>query len=132
MQVFNSPKKKGADDRRRSPRLKCRGNAQLRLLDYEAAQSIQFQGKILDLSLFGCCIETEKTVPLRVKDRLEVYFQLNGLPILVMGETKVIHAENRFGIEFLDLSPRKKEQLSFLMSELIEDQADSNDQEPEE
>lgn len=111
---------KGADERRRSPRLDCCGNAQLRMLNLESANAVQFQGKILNLSLIGCCIETENPVPLRVADRLEVYFQLNGMPILVMGVTRAVHSQHRIGIEFLEVSPRKQEQLRFLMNELLE------------
>ncbi len=111
---------KGVDDRRRSPRLECCGNAQLRMLDLESTRTVQFQGKILNLSLLGCCIETDSAVPLRVLDRLEVYFQLNGMPILVMGITRAVHSQHRIGIEFQDVSPRKQEQIRFIMNELLE------------
>lgn len=111
---------KGADDRRRSPRLDCCGNAQLRMVNLESADPIQFHGKILNLSLIGCCVETERPVALRVMDRLEVYFQLNGMPVLVMGVTRAIHSPHRIGIEFLDVSPRKQDQIRFLVSELLE------------
>jgi c-di-GMP-binding flagellar brake protein YcgR len=90
------------------------------MLDFESAQTVQFQGKILNLSLIGCCVETEKPVALRVADRLEVYFQLNGMPVLVMGVTRAVHSHQRIGIEFLHVSPRKQEQLRFIMSELLE------------
>jgi c-di-GMP-binding flagellar brake protein YcgR len=111
---------KGADDRRRSPRLECTGNAHLRMLDLESAGTVQFHGKILNLSLLGCCIEIESVIPFRVKDRLEVYFQLNGMPVLIMGIIRAIHTKHKIGIEFLDVSTRKQEQLRYIMNDLLE------------
>lgn len=111
---------KGPGDRRRSPRLECLGNAQLRILDFESAHTVQVQGKILNLSLIGCCIEAERPVCLRVLDKLEVYFHLNGTPILVMGVARAIHSKTRIGIEFVDVSSRKEEQIRFIMNDLLE------------
>jgi PilZ domain len=111
---------KGAEERRRSPRLECYGSAQLRMLDPDSSHTVQFPGKIVNLSLIGCCIETENEAPVRVNDRLEVYFQLNGMPVLVMGIARAIHPQQRLGIEFQDVSQRKLEQLQFIMHELLE------------
>jgi hypothetical protein len=119
-EVVNRAQWKGADERRRSPRLECHGSAQVRMLDADSSNPPQFQGKIVNLSLLGCCFETEAEVPVRKGDRLEVFFQLNGMPVLIMGVARAIHSPQRTGIEFLDVSPRKLEQLQFIMRELLE------------
>ena len=106
---------------KRSQRLECNGIAYLRLLAPERTQMLKVRGKVLDLSLLGCYIETERPLSVRVGDRLEVYFELNGLPILLMGITRAIHDENQFDIEFVDVSSRKREDLKFLLDELMED-----------
>src|SRR5262249_46461218 len=92
----------------------------LRMLDPDSSHTAQFPGKVVNLSLLGCCIETETETQFRVHDRLEVYFQLNGMPVLVMGVARAIHPQQRVGIEFQDVSPRKLEQLQFIMRELLE------------
>lgn len=107
------------NDRTRS--LKCNGIAYLRLLDSKQTQTPKVRGKILDLSLLSCCIETESPLAACAGDRLEVYFELNGLPTLLKGMTIAIQDENRFDIEFIDVSSRKKEDLKFLLDELMED-----------
>lgn len=108
-------------ERRRSPRLECSGNANVRMLNLDTEDSIQFQGKILNLSLVGCCIETEEPTALRVNDQLEVYFQLNGFPLLLMGIAKSIHSPQKIGIEFLEVSPRKQDQLKYILNDLKEE-----------
>lgn len=115
-------------ERRRSPRLECSGNANVRMLNLDSEDSVQFQGRILNLSLLGCCIETEIPTALRINDQLEVYFQLNGFPLLLMGIAKSIHTPQKIGIEFLEVSPRKQDQLKYILNDLKEELAEKKKQ----
>jgi c-di-GMP-binding flagellar brake protein YcgR len=98
------------------------------MLNLDSEDSVQFQGRILNLSLVGCCIETERPTALRVNDQLEVYFQLNGFPLLLMGIAKSIHSPQKIGIEFLEVSPRKQDQLKYILNDLKEELAEKKKQ----
>lgn len=79
---------------------------------------LTFSGRILDLSLHGCCLQTDQPFPLGIYRRVETEFQLHGLPVRLAGVTQSIHDRRTLGIRFLDVSPRKLEQLQQLIREI--------------
>lgn len=78
----------------------------------------RFPGRILDLSLHGCCLQTDQPFPLGIYRRVETEFQLEGLPVRLAGVTQAIYNRCTVGVRFLDVSPRKLEQLQQLMDEI--------------
>jgi len=88
------------------------------------------RGRILDLSLTGCRIRTDERFPVGIYTRVETEFRLQGLPFRLGGVTQAIHDRNTVGIRFLDLSDRKREQVSDLIEEIEQMRADSMPAEP--
>lgn len=76
------------------------------------------QGRILDLSLGGCHIRTDRRFPVGIFRRVEVEFRIEGLPFRLGGVTQAIYDGFNVGIRFLDLSDRKREQLLQLIDEI--------------
>ena len=77
-------------------------------------------GQILDLSMGGCRIHTVERFPLGIYTRVEIEFRLQGLPLLLGGVVQAIHGRNEVGIRFLDVSARKREDLTELIAEIEE------------
>jgi len=80
----------------------------------------RLQGRILDLSLSGCRIRTDERFPVGIYTRVETEFRLEGLPFRLGGVIQSIHDKHHVGIRFLDLSPRKREQVEQLIEEIEE------------
>ena len=112
-------------DRRATARLVIDTRAVLYLIDLAATM----EGRIVNLSLAGCCLRTDRRFPLGIFRRVEAEFRLDGLPFRLAGVTQAIHDPHHVGIRFLDLSARKREQLSELIEEL-EDVLRKEQQEP--
>jgi hypothetical protein len=80
----------------------------------------QITGRILDLSMSGGRIRTDERFPVGIYRRVETEFNLDGLPFRLGGVVQSIHDKFTVGIRFLDLSPRKRDQLMQLMDEIEE------------
>jgi hypothetical protein len=78
----------------------------------------KLSGRILDLSLSGCCIRTDERFPVGIYTRVETEFRYQGLPFRLGGVIQAIHDRNTVGIRFLDLSQRKREQVLDLIGEI--------------
>jgi hypothetical protein len=78
----------------------------------------QLSGRILDLSISGCRIRTNEQFPVGIYRRVETEFKLDGLPFRLGGVVQSVHDKFTVGIRFLDLSPRKRDQLASLMDEI--------------
>jgi c-di-GMP-binding flagellar brake protein YcgR len=76
------------------------------------------RGRILDLSLSGCCIRTDEHFPVGIYTRVETEFHLGGQPFRLGGVIQAIHNRNMVGIRFLDLSERKRQQVLELIGEI--------------
>jgi c-di-GMP-binding flagellar brake protein YcgR len=100
--------------RRFEPRHDVETSAVIRLINLAA----DVNGRILDLSLGGCHIRTDRRFPVGVFRRVEVEFRLEGLPFRLAGVTQAIYDPLNVGIRFLDLSERKREQLLQLIEEI--------------
>lgn len=77
-------------------------------------------GRIVDLSLTGCRIQTDERFPVGIYTRVETEFRLEGLPFRLGGVIQAIHDRNTVGIRFLDLSERKRRQVLDLIAEIDE------------
>ncbi len=101
-------------ERRSQPRYAVDEAATLHFIDVRA----QISGRILDLSMSGCRIRTNERFPVGIYRRVETEFKLDGLPFRLGGVVQSIHDKFTVGIRFLDMSPRKRDQLAFLMDEI--------------
>ena len=77
-------------------------------------------GRILDVSLGGCCIRSDQRFPLGIFRRVEAEFRIEGLPFRLGGVTQALYDRCTVGIRFLDVSARKQEQLNQLVEEIKE------------
>ncbi len=77
-------------------------------------------GRLVDLSLGGCRIRCDERCHLDIHTRVEAEFYLDGLPFRLVGVIKAVQNQQTVGIRFLDVSPRKYEQLEQLIRELEE------------
>jgi hypothetical protein len=103
-------------ERRKELRHTVDGIAVLHLLD----PAIRLRGRILDLSMNGCLFRTEDCFPMAIYRRVEIEFQLDGLSFRLPGVTQSIHKRHKLGVRFLDLSERKRLQLTELIDEIVE------------
>ncbi|WP_263350876.1 PilZ domain-containing protein [Acidicapsa acidisoli] len=77
-------------------------------------------GRIVNLSLGGCRIRTQEQFKVGIYVRVEAEFQLHGLPFRVGGVSQAIQDKNTIGVRFLDVSERKRRQLTELIAEIAE------------
>jgi len=87
--------------------------------------AIRMTGQILNLSLGGCRVRTDERFNVGIYTRLEAEFYLHGLPFRVGGVSQAILDKNTIGVRFLDMSDRRRNQLSELMAEIAEAEAGS-------
>jgi hypothetical protein len=106
--------KSAPSDRRSQPRYVVDEAATLHFIAVHA----QISGRILDLSMSGCRIRTDERFPVGIYRRVEIEFKLDGLPFRLGGVVQSVHDKFTVGVRFLDLSPRKRDQLASLMDEI--------------
>ncbi len=73
---------------------------------------------VLDISMGGCKLFAEQPFPARKRVPVEVTFKICGLPLRFGGIIKWTDFEGTMGIEFVDVSPRRKELLSSAVEDL--------------
>ena len=103
-------------DQRRETRQTIDSSAVIHLIDLAAVA----RGRILDVSLGGCCIRTDQRFPLGIFRRVEAEFHVEGLPFRLGGVTQALYDRCTVGIRFLDVSVRKQAQLVQLIDEIKE------------
>ncbi len=103
-------------DRREALRHPVDSTASIFLVDVGS----RVHGRIVDVSLGGCRIRSEKRFPVGIYRRVEVEFTLDGLPFRLPGVVQSLHDPFTVGIRLLGLSERKREQLTALIEELEE------------
>jgi hypothetical protein len=101
------------EDRRRSPRFKCGGEARISRLP---SDGIFVPGKIFDLSLGGCCVDT--TLPIDFGVRAEIIVHVNAASFRAVGEVRALRSRFGAGMEFVHLSAGGKQMLADLVKEL--------------
>ena len=76
------------------------------------------KGRMLDVSMGGCRICTDRRFPVGIFRRVETEFRIEGLPFRVAGVTQTIYDQFNVGIRFLDMSDRRREMLAQLIEEI--------------
>ena len=100
-------------DRRRSPRFACGGEAKISCLP---SDGIFLPGRIRDLSLGGCCLDT--ILPIDFGARTEVVLRVNAASFRAVGIVRALRDKSATGIEFVQLSVTGKQLLAELVKEL--------------
>jgi PilZ domain len=108
-------------NRRRSARFSCSGDAKITLLP---SDGLFLPGKILDLSLHGCRVDTNLRFDCGV--RAEIVLRVNDAAFRAIGEVKELREGAGAGIEFVQLSSSGKDTLMDLIKELAKLQAAMN------
>jgi c-di-GMP-binding flagellar brake protein YcgR len=85
--------------------------------------AISMPGRILNLSQGGCRLRTEERFTVGIYVRLEAEFYLHGLPFRLAGVSQAVMDKNTIGVRFLDMSERKRKQLTELIAEIDEARA---------
>lgn len=78
-------------------------------------------GAIIGLNQDGCCIQTCTPFLLGIHVRVEVDFQMRGLPFLLAGVVEGVYDKRTVDIRFQDMSYRKRGELMELMAEMREE-----------
>ena len=106
------------DDRRRSARFSCGGLAKISRLP---SDGVFVPGKILDLSLGGCCVDT--ALPIEYGARTDIVVRVNAASFRALGEVRAIRGRSGACVEFVHLSAGGKDILANLVRELARLQA---------
>jgi c-di-GMP-binding flagellar brake protein YcgR len=78
----------------------------------------QIRGTIRELSLTGCLVATESSLDLGYQVRVEIEFRLHGNVFRINGITAGTRSNRSFGVRFLDLSDRRRQQLAGVVAEV--------------
>lgn len=114
-QVIPSPIDILKADGRRHPRYVCDGQADV----FAPNGELLFRGKILNLSLSGCLIETPD-FKLERGTHVEVDFVAREIQCRVAGHIAVIDRKHVAGIAFRELGPRQAGPVAHIIRELKE------------
>lgn len=110
--------KEQPDECRRSPRFTCGGYVEITWLP---SSGIYVPGKIRDLSLDGCCIDTK--LPTDGCTRAEIVVRTKSNSFRAIGEVRAVRSGIGAGLEFVRLSAGGKGLLKDLMADLEKVQA---------
>jgi hypothetical protein len=84
----------------------------------------RLSGSMVSLSKLGCSFHTTAHFALDIQVRVEVEFQMRGLPFRLLGVTENLRSHGTVDIRFLDMSLRKRGELEELIDELQEAEGD--------
>ena len=97
-------------EKRRSPRYKCEGSAELR----EDNCDVRTWATFRDVSLHGCYVEAQATYP--VETLLRMKLEANGFRVETKGNVRVNYPYLGMGIAFVDMSEENRAQMKGLLS----------------
>jgi hypothetical protein len=104
----------GLSERRRHERYAVEGDAEVLLAD----GSQIFRGRILDISLSGCFIETRARLRMAVGTPVEMVFRANGVMLRAAATVRAIRTGAGAGFLFEGLSAHMREELQMLIDAL--------------
>jgi hypothetical protein len=110
--------KSAEEDRRRTARFSCGGQAQVSPLP---SNGLFMPGMIRDLSLHGCWVEIPQ--PIDCGARAEILVRVNAASFRAVGEVRAVRGRSGAGLEFVQLSLGGKDLLGDLIAQLARLQA---------
>ena len=102
-----------AEDRRRTARFICGGEARIVSLP---SDGILVPGRVFDLSLGGCCLESAQ--PLPYGSRAEVLLRVRASSFRALGEVREVRNGSKICVEFLRMSSGGQDKLAELIIQL--------------
>src|SRR5712671_5847925 len=96
-------------EKRKSPRYRCQGRAQLREINSGAAMWATFS----DISLHGCYVEAAAGYP--VGSAVVLMIEVNGCRVEITAEVRVSYPGLGMGISFTEVSDKDRERLRSLV-----------------
>jgi hypothetical protein len=112
---YAQEKPKTDKELRRAPRLQCSGVAGIQTLP---ACNKPCPATIINLSIGGCLMESERPLTLAKNEIVELIFCVNQMPFRVRGRVRAIRSESVIGFQFPQVSDRVRRQLEDLVGEL--------------
>jgi PilZ domain len=113
----NSPTFK---ERRRSPRFQCSGSAEFR----PEGSGVRMWGTLTDVSLHGCYVEMNHTVPLGT--RMSLTLEALDVRVHVQGTVRISYPFLGMGVCFSEIEPEQQVQLEQLLAVLSRQSSPSN------
>ena len=114
---FTGPERRSAaivPDRRQHPRFAIDAWAEVLVLD----GSLLFRGRVLDISLAGCFIQTEARLHMRQRTPVEMVFRLNNTAFRIRATSRMVRPGIGAGFLFSEMSDRTRLELDALIAEL--------------
>jgi hypothetical protein len=99
-------------EKRRSPRYKCEGSAEVR----EEGCDVRTWATFTDVSLHGCYVKAQATYP--VGTVLHMKLETNGLRLEATGNVRVSYPYLGMGVAFVELSEANRAQLRQMLSQI--------------
>lgn len=100
-------------EKRRSPRYKCEGSAEMR----ELTCDVHTWATFTDISLHGCYVEAEATYP--VGTVLQMKLAANGAKVEVTGNVRVSYPYLGMGIAFVNMTDENEARLRDMLSTVL-------------
>ncbi len=100
-------------EKRRSPRYKCEGSAEMR----ELSCDVHTWASFTDISLHGCYVEAQATYP--VGTVLQLRLEVNGVRVEVTGNVRVCYPYLGMGIAFVNVTEENAARLRDMLSTLL-------------
>jgi hypothetical protein len=100
----------GLEERRKSPRLRCSGSAEIRHGDGD----VPMWGTLTDVSLHGCYVEMSNTLP--VESRVALVLNSCGIRIHAPGRVRATYPALGMGICFVEIEPSQQLLLKQLLA----------------
>jgi len=101
-------------DRRQHPRYAVDALAEVLLAD----GSLLFRGRVLDISVAGCYIETEARLRMRQRTPVEMVFWLKNIVFRIRATSRMVRPGQGAGFLFEDMSVMTRAGLEALIAEL--------------
>lgn len=114
---FTGPERRAtstAPDRRLHPRYAIDAWAEVIVLD----GSLLFRGRVLDISLAGCFIQTEARLHMRQRTPVEMVFRINNSAFRIRATSRMVRPGIGAGFLFSEMSDRTRLELDALIADL--------------
>jgi hypothetical protein len=108
------PAAAGGVERRQHPRFAVDGWAEVVVAD----GTMLFRGRVLDVSVAGCYIETEARLRLPPGTQVEMVFRVNEMVFRPLATSRAVRPGEGAGFLFLNLNAKMQSDLEMLIAEL--------------
>jgi hypothetical protein len=86
-------------------------------------QTLTVNCSVLDLSVGGCRLRAKGRFIAKPQLLVEITFTIRGLPMMLRGTIQWTQGEDTFGVRFLEMSSRRREDLNEVLAEIEEFEA---------